>query len=184
MLPKFTQVVQHLSIDIKRPEGAQHREPALLNVGMPKVTAIFADIASTIQWQPSQSTAPSDGFSFTRSGTVSTDISIALYPAQQPRRFKIAPELGNVLDLREDSKLGILNAMWSYIQRERLLEASSNVEADRRNIKLDDALSRVCGDDSTNSHGSLMWISSAFRRRAKDDFLSDQREHQPVSVKS
>lgn len=31
-LPKFTQVVQHLSIDIKRPEGAQHREPSLLNV--------------------------------------------------------------------------------------------------------------------------------------------------------
>jgi len=32
-LPKFTQMVQHLSIDIKRPEGAQHREPSLLNVG-------------------------------------------------------------------------------------------------------------------------------------------------------
>lgn len=98
------------------------------------------------QWQPSQNTSPSDGFSFTRSGTASTDIQIALYPAQHPRRFKIAPELGNLLDLREDSKLGILNAMWSYIQRERLLENSSNApEADRRNIKLDDSLSRLFG---------------------------------------
>lgn len=103
-----------------------------------------ADILYNTQWQPSQNTAPSDGFSFTRSGTAPTDIQIALYPNQQPRRFKVAPELGNLLDLREDSKLGILNAMWSYIQRERLLENSSNApEADRRNIKLDDQLSRV-----------------------------------------
>lgn len=127
-LPKFTKIVQHLSIDIERSDSVQAREPSLLN------------------WQPSQSTPPSDGFSFTRSGTSSTQIHIALYPNQHPRRFKIAPELGNLLDLREDSKLGILNAMWSYIQRERLLENSSNApEADRRNIKLDESLSRLFG---------------------------------------
>jgi SWI/SNF-related matrix-associated actin-dependent regulator of chromatin subfamily D len=96
------------------------------------------------QWQPSQNTPPTDGFSFTRSGTSSSEIQIALYPAQHPRRYKVAPELGNLLDIREESKLGILNAMWSYIQHERLLENSSNApEADRRNIKLDEQLSRV-----------------------------------------
>jgi len=127
-LPRFSQIVQHMSIDIHRPEGA-YREPALLN------------------WQPKSNLLPADGFSFTRSGTDPHSMTISLYLSQQPRRYKVAPELGDLLDLREDTKMGILSALWAYIQKERLLEIPSAAVAagndDRRNIRCDEKLQRL-----------------------------------------
>lgn len=72
---------------------------------------------------------------------------MALYCAQHPKRFRVAPELGNLLNLREESKLNILVALWAYIQRERLLDSSSSApDSDRRNIRCDDKLQRVSAD--------------------------------------
>jgi SWI/SNF-related matrix-associated actin-dependent regulator of chromatin subfamily D len=79
----------------------------------------------------------------TRPSSTSTpiDLKVSLYLTQQPERFQIRPELGKLLDLKEETQLGVVNAIWSYVKRERLQDVN-----DKRVIRCDKALSEVgCG---------------------------------------
>ena len=63
--------------------------------------------------------------------------------SQHPRRFKISPDLGNLLDVREETRIGVLERLWGYVQRERLIEHAGSGSGQDRGIKCDEKLSRV-----------------------------------------
>jgi SWI/SNF-related matrix-associated actin-dependent regulator of chromatin subfamily D len=82
---------------------------------------------------------------------------IALFPNHHPERFALDPLLGGPLDLREESRAGIMAALWTYIKKNNLQDAD-----DRKHIKCDPWLKRVrrarpayFDHDSTTAHRSL-----------------------------
>ena len=96
------------------------------------------------QWQPTSSSAPTSGFSFTRSSTSSTPLTISLYLAQHPTRYRLSPDLSSLLDLTSETRPAILERLWLYIQREKLIDVSGRA-GENKGIKLDERLKRIFG---------------------------------------
>ena len=61
-----------------------------------------------------------------------------IYLEHYPDNFKVQPALGSILDIKEDSRLGIVTALWNYIKINNLQD-----KVDRRTIRLDDKLKSV-----------------------------------------
>lgn len=87
-------------------------------------------------------------------------MKVALFLNQQPKRYKVAPELGNLLNITEETRMGILSALWAYIQKERLLEIppASAIAShdDKRNIRCDEKLQRVRAGTAMSSRTKLL----------------------------
>jgi SWI/SNF-related matrix-associated actin-dependent regulator of chromatin subfamily D len=79
-----------------------------------------------------------DGLEIKRSGSSPVKARIVLYPAHTPERYALAPELAALLDVREETRAGIIAALWGYVKARSLLD-----ENDRRYIRCDEALGRI-----------------------------------------
>ncbi|SAM82350.1 uncharacterized protein UBRO_04655 [Ustilago bromivora] len=88
-----------------------------------------------------------DGFEIKRKGNVPTKVKIVLYPAYTPDRYSLAPELATLLDIREESRAGVISALWSYVKEKKLLD-----ETDRKKVKCDAALRSLFNTDTINFH--------------------------------
>lgn len=88
-----------------------------------------------------------DGFEIKRKGNVPTKVKIVLYPAYTPERYSLSPELGSLLDIREESRAGVISALWSYVKEKKLLD-----ETDRKKVKCDSALRSLFNTDTINFH--------------------------------
>lgn len=55
-----------------------------------------------------------------------------------PEQYKVNPELGSILDLKEDSRIGVLTALWNYIKVNNLQD-----KVDRRVVRADEKLKAV-----------------------------------------
>lgn len=100
-----------------------------------------------------------DGFTVRRKGDGNTKIRIVLHLEQQPEQYKVHPDLGmsflcltcprelfskvlfvgNILGLKEESRTGVIQALWNYIKSQDLQD-----KADRRKVHPDAALAPVC----------------------------------------
>jgi SWI/SNF-related matrix-associated actin-dependent regulator of chromatin subfamily D len=114
----------------------------------------FAHIA--IQWPhtPGSHNPVLDGFTVRRMGDTLTRIRVVLYLDHFPEQFKIAPELGacphamplsiptvrpgDVLGIKEESRIGVMQALWNYIKIQGLQD-----KVDRRMIRADDPMRTV-----------------------------------------
>ena len=67
-----------------------------------------------------------------------TKVRVAIFLDHYPDQFKVHPELGAILDVKEESRLGIITALWNYIKINNLQD-----KVDRRVIRLDDRLKAV-----------------------------------------
>ena len=104
-----------------------------------------------------------DGFTIRRTGDLPTKIRIILYLENFPEQYKVLPELGlnnllavllhsifylfclpflyflgNVLGIKEESRLGVVQTLWNYIKVQGLQD-----KVDRRLIRADDKLRPV-----------------------------------------
>lgn len=61
-----------------------------------------------------------------------------MYLDHYPDQFKVHPDLGAILDIKEDSRLGVVTALWNYIKINNLQD-----KVDRRLIRLDNRLKAV-----------------------------------------
>ncbi|TFK69202.1 SWI/SNF complex 60 kDa subunit [Pluteus cervinus] len=83
-----------------------------------------------------------DGFTIRRTGDTQTKIRVIIYLEHYPEQYKVQGELGEILGLREDSRVGVIQALWTYIKLQGLQD-----KADRRMIRADDKLRMIFGTD-------------------------------------
>jgi len=84
---------------------------------------------------PSTSSAALDGFTVRRTGDSPTKLRVILHLEHYPEQYKVNPELASVLDVKEDSRVGVVTALWNYIKINNLQD-----KVDRRKVKTDDKL--------------------------------------------
>ncbi|KAG2137476.1 BAR-domain-containing protein [Suillus clintonianus] len=90
---------------------------------------------------------PLDGFTIRRTGDQPTKVRLIIYLEQTPEQYKVAPDLGNVLGIKEESRVGIIQAMWNYIKIHGLQD-----KTDRRRIRADDYLRPIFGGEGIMFH--------------------------------
>ena len=88
-----------------------------------------------------------DGFEIKRTGSVPVKAKIVLYPLYVPERYSVAQPLAQLLDVQEETRAGVLNALWGYIKTHRLLD-----ENDHRVVRLDAPLQALFRTPTINFH--------------------------------
>lgn len=63
---------------------------------------------------------------------------ILLYLEHFPDQYKVLPELANVLGIKEESRIGVVQALWNYIKLQGLQD-----KVDRKLIRADEKLRPV-----------------------------------------
>ncbi|CAL1697797.1 unnamed protein product [Somion occarium] len=84
-----------------------------------------------------------DGFTIRRRGDTLTKIRVVIHLEQQPEVYKVNPELASILGIKEDTRVGIQQALWNYIKLEGLQD-----KVDRKTIHADAKLKPIFGQDS------------------------------------
>ncbi|CAH7688390.1 putative chromatin remodeling-related protein [Phakopsora pachyrhizi] len=125
----LSSLLNGILIQIDRPKEL-YPEPNLIEWQRPNSHQAHS-INSQINEQHSSNNNFSS-FSVTRSGSESCPVRIALHLSHFPQRFKLSQVLTRFLDLREASLDEILDALWVYIKKERLLDSN-----DKRFIRKD-----------------------------------------------
>ncbi|WFD43527.1 non-specific serine/threonine protein kinase [Malassezia psittaci] len=88
-----------------------------------------------------------DGFEIKRKGSVPVKAKIILTPLYVTERYSVAQPLAQLLDVQEDTRAGVLNALWGYIKSKRLLD-----ENDHRVVRLDAPLQALFRTPTINFH--------------------------------
>ncbi|KAK7031327.1 SWI/SNF and RSC complexes subunit ssr3 [Favolaschia claudopus] len=86
---------------------------------------------------------PLDGFTIRRKGDAPTKVRLVMYLEHYPEQFRVMPELGNLLGIKEDSRIGVIQALWNYIKIQGLQD-----KADRRLVRADEKLRPIFNGDS------------------------------------
>ena len=73
-----------------------------------------------------------DGFTIRRKGDTPTKIRVVLHLEQQPEQYKVHPDLASLLGVKEDSRVGVVQALWNYIKVQGLQD-----KVDRRMVRAD-----------------------------------------------
>jgi len=103
--------------------------------------ALYSD-NNIVEWPraPGHHNPALDGFTIRRTGDLPTKIRIILYLENFPEQYKVLPELGTVLGIKEESRLGVVQTLWNYIKVQGLQD-----KVDRRLIRADDKLRPIFG---------------------------------------
>ncbi|KAF4611499.1 hypothetical protein D9613_003669 [Agrocybe pediades] len=88
-----------------------------------------------------------DGFTIRRTGDTPTKIRVLMYLDHFPEQYKVLPELGSILGIKEDSRIGIIQTLWNYIKVQGLQD-----KVDRRSIKPDEKLRAIFGPEPFPFH--------------------------------
>lgn len=100
-------------------------------VELDRDAALYPD-GNIVEWVRSPNQPQLDGFTIRRKGDTPTKIRVLLYLDQQPEQYKIHPDLGNLLGVREESRTGVVQALWNYIKVQGLQD-----KVDRRMVRAD-----------------------------------------------
>ncbi|KAJ3486052.1 hypothetical protein NLI96_g4515 [Meripilus lineatus] len=98
---------------------------------------------NVIEWKRGPGVAPLDGFTIRRRGDAPTKIRVMMYLEQHPEQLRVHPDLGNIIGVKEESRTGVVQALWNYIKVQGLQD-----KVDRKMIKADAALRPIFGQDS------------------------------------
>ncbi|TFK27307.1 SWI/SNF complex 60 kDa subunit [Coprinopsis marcescibilis] len=103
--------------------------------------AVLYPEGNIVEWPRVQVPHPVlDGFTIRRAGDVPIKIRVLIYIEHYPEQYKLAPELASVLGIKEESRIGVIQALWNYIKLQGLQD-----KADRRIIRADDKLRPIFG---------------------------------------
>ncbi|KAJ7767504.1 SWI/SNF complex protein [Mycena maculata] len=90
-----------------------------------------------------QHNPPLDGFTIRRKGDAPTKVRLIMYLDHYPEQFRVIPELGNILGIKEDSRIGVIQALWNYIKIQGLQD-----KVDRRLVRADEKLRPIFNGES------------------------------------
>lgn len=88
-----------------------------------------------------------DGFKITRPGDVNVRARVILHLKLLPERFKLIEPLAEILDMKEDTRTGIVTALWHYIKANGLQD-----KVDRKIIRPDAKLRPIVGVEQLTFH--------------------------------
>ncbi|KAF9433885.1 SWI SNF, matrix associated, actin dependent regulator of chromatin, sub d, member 1 [Entomortierella beljakovae] len=88
-----------------------------------------------VEWHKSHTAADVDGFEIKRHGDENVKVRVILHVDSSPERFKLSPELADVLAIDVETRPGIMMALWQYIKFHQLQDPE-----DKRNINCDQKL--------------------------------------------
>ncbi|KAG0260111.1 SWI SNF, matrix associated, actin dependent regulator of chromatin, sub d, member 1 [Mortierella polycephala] len=91
-----------------------------------------------VEWHKSPNQAEVDGFEIKRHGDENVKVKVILHVDNSPERFKLSPELADVLAIDVETRPGIMMALWQYIKFHQLQDPE-----DKRNINCDQKLAAL-----------------------------------------
>jgi len=98
--------------------------------------------SNVVEWHHNPSHPLLDGFTIRRTGDIPTKVRLVLHLQQYPEQFRVLPELGNILGIKEESRAGVIQALWAYIKTHNLQD-----KVDRKRIHADAMLRPIFGHD-------------------------------------
>jgi len=104
--------------------------------------ALYPD-GNIVEWHRGPSQPPLDGFTIRRTGDTQTKARLVMHLEHHPDQYKIHAELGGILGLREESRAGVIQALWNYIKIQGLQD-----KVDRKRIHADEALRPIFGAEA------------------------------------
>ncbi|KAA1466812.1 SWI/SNF complex subunit [Dentipellis sp. KUC8613] len=104
--------------------------------------ALYPD-GNIVEWHRTPAQPTLDGFTIRRTGDTPTKVRIIIHLEHHPDQFKVHPDLGSVVGIREDSRSGVIQALWNYIKAQGLQD-----KVDRKRIHADAALRPIFGQES------------------------------------
>ncbi|TDL14860.1 SWI/SNF complex protein [Rickenella mellea] len=127
-LRKFSSFIKSLVVDLDRDQN------------------LYPD-GNIVEWHRPQVVSgivpPSlDGFTVRRTGDTPTKVRVTLHLEHYPEQYRVNPDLGSILDLKEESRTGVITALWNYIKINGLQD-----KVDRRVIRTDARLKAIFGVD-------------------------------------
>jgi len=125
---KFSTLIKRMVIELDR-------DPALYPDG------------NIVEWPraPGHHNPALDGFTIKRTGDQPTKLRVVTYLEHFPEQYKILAELGAALGIKEESRIGVIQALWNYVKLHGLQD-----KVDRRLIRADDRLRPVFGADTVS----------------------------------
>ncbi|KIJ41033.1 hypothetical protein M422DRAFT_209501 [Sphaerobolus stellatus SS14] len=93
-----------------------------------------------VEWRNTSAHPEQDGFEIKRKGDVSVMARVILHLKVTPDRFKLIEPLAEILDMKEDTRHGIITALWHYIKVNGLQD-----KVDRKIIRPDAKLRPIIG---------------------------------------
>jgi SWI/SNF-related matrix-associated actin-dependent regulator of chromatin subfamily D len=81
-----------------------------------------------------------DGFEIKRKGETNVTARVVIHLLNNPEKYKVSPELSQLLEIHTESKADIISALWKYIKVNQLQDAES-----RTTINNDQALQKIFG---------------------------------------
>jgi len=102
----------------------------------------FAE-GNIIEWARTPQQTPLDGFAIRRRGDTLTRIRVVIHLEQQPEVLKVSSELGSFLGIKEETRTGVIQAVWNYIKLNGLQD-----KVERKVIRADANLRGIFGGDS------------------------------------
>ncbi|KAG8936115.1 SWI/SNF complex component snf12 [Tulasnella sp. 419] len=91
-----------------------------------------------VEWHRSPNQPPQDGFEIKRRGDISVKCRIILNLEHQPEHYRVDPLLGDIINVKEETRVGVIAALWNYIKSNGLQD-----KVDRRLIRFDAALANI-----------------------------------------
>lgn len=110
-------------------------------VELDRDTTLYPE-GNIVEWVRGPNQPQLDGFTIRRKGDGPTKIRVVLHLEQQPEHYKVHPELGKILGLKEESRTGVVQALWNYIKLQGLQD-----KVDRRIVRPDGHLRPIFGVD-------------------------------------
>lgn len=137
--------------DLPKPSRKFSKFIKSLTVEVDKMSFDNLNDSSNVEWnkypipnQPVSKTAPApiqpefDAIEFERKLDLNAQCIIKIVRDDQPERFKLSPQLADLLDTQEDTKGGVVVGIWDYVMSHNLQERD-----EKRNIIPDEKLRAV-----------------------------------------
>lgn len=147
--PRLSTFFKQISIDFDR-------DPNLQPDGFSQIEWRKKQMTPGQQLDPTDSENNFDTLEFTRKADENINITINLTRDEKSERFKLSPELAEILDTEEEDRAGAVQGIWEYCRAMGLQE-----DDDKRKIICDEPLRKVCETFSPNSVKANMLHSSS-----------------------
>ncbi|PWN45344.1 hypothetical protein IE81DRAFT_308961 [Ceraceosorus guamensis] len=151
---KFTNMVRAVVVELQRDQALHPNESNMVEWHRPVPTAVpdrsSAAVGSAGVGEPPLITTSEpalDGLEVKRTGSTPVKAKIVLYPAYTPERYALSPALATLLDVKEETRAGVIAALWGYVKANGLLD-----ENDRRLVRCDAALGSIFNVDHILFH--------------------------------
>lgn len=126
--PRFSHYLKSLAVEF---DSSRFRNGAEMNVEWKR-----PDVGA--KGHSASAAADFDELTFKRTGDENTNITIKLVRNESPERYKLSPELADVVDLKEATQHEAVMGLWEYIRLSGLQE-----DEEKRNFRCDDLLKKV-----------------------------------------